>query len=144
MWIVCHTMHVLNPPGSITLFFPAMYEGVSSSFRTGRLQRVLQMVQLSATRCSCIAILWVSLVNFAAITLCISSQRVIIIVVYFVIDSVWKLQYTLVWYMLLLVGFVCLHISESGFWIVWRLEEAALLQNMSIVSRDKVVNGATG
>jgi len=34
-----------------------IYEGVSKSFRTGRLERQLQMVQLSATRCSCIAIL---------------------------------------------------------------------------------------
>jgi hypothetical protein len=34
-----------------------VYEGVSESFRTGRLERELQMVQLSATRCSCIAIL---------------------------------------------------------------------------------------
>jgi hypothetical protein len=33
------------------------YEGVSKSFRTGRLERELQMVQLSATMCSCIAIL---------------------------------------------------------------------------------------
>jgi hypothetical protein len=33
------------------------YEGVSKSFRTGRLERELQMVQLSATKCSCIAIL---------------------------------------------------------------------------------------
>jgi len=33
------------------------YEGVSKSFRTGRLEWELQMVQ-----CSCIAILWVSLV----------------------------------------------------------------------------------
>jgi type IV secretory pathway TrbL component len=33
------------------------YEGVSKSFRTGRLERELQMVQLSATRCRCIAIL---------------------------------------------------------------------------------------
>jgi hypothetical protein len=33
------------------------YDGVSKSFRTGRLERELQMVQLSATRCSCIAIL---------------------------------------------------------------------------------------
>jgi hypothetical protein len=40
---------------------------------------------------SCIAILWVSLVSFAAITLCVASQRgVFIIVVYFVIDSVRK------------------------------------------------------
>jgi hypothetical protein len=54
------------------------------------------MVQLSATRCSCIAILRVSLVSFAAITLCVASQRVfIVIVVYFVIDSVWKLLDTL-------------------------------------------------
>jgi hypothetical protein len=49
--------------------------GVSKSFRTGRLERELQMLQLSATRCSCIAILWVSLVSFAAITLCVTSQR---------------------------------------------------------------------
>jgi len=32
-------------------------EGVSKRFRTGRLERELQTVQLSATRCSCIAIL---------------------------------------------------------------------------------------
>jgi hypothetical protein len=68
-----------------------MYEGVSKSFRSGRLERELQMVQLYATRCSCIAILWVSLVGFAAITLCVVPQRVFIIdVVYFVIDSVRK------------------------------------------------------
>jgi hypothetical protein len=59
------------------------YEGVSESFRTGRLERELQMVQLSATTCSCIAILWVSLVSFVAITLCVASQRVFIVVVYF-------------------------------------------------------------
>jgi hypothetical protein len=67
------------------------YEGVSKSFRTGRLERELQMVQLSATRCSCIALLWVSLVSFAVITLCIASQRVFIVVsVYFVINSIRK------------------------------------------------------
>jgi hypothetical protein len=50
------------------------------------------MVQLSATRCSCIAILWVSLVSFATMTLRVASQRVFIVVsVYFVIDSVRKL-----------------------------------------------------
>jgi hypothetical protein len=65
-------------------------EGVSRSFRTDRLERELQMVQLSATRCSCIAILWVSLVSSAAITLCVASQRVFI-VVYFVRDTVLKL-----------------------------------------------------
>jgi hypothetical protein len=65
---------------------------VSKSFRTGLLERELRMVQLSATRCSCIAILWVSLVNFAAITLCVACERVFIFVsVYFVIDSVRKL-----------------------------------------------------
>jgi hypothetical protein len=42
------------------------YEGVSKSFRTGRLERELQMVQLSVTRCSCIPISWVSLVSYAA------------------------------------------------------------------------------
>jgi hypothetical protein len=75
------------------------YEGVSKSFRTGCLKRELQMVQLSATRCSCIAILCVSLVSFASITLYVASQRVFIIIiiiiiiivfVYFVIDSVRK------------------------------------------------------
>jgi hypothetical protein len=35
----------------------AVYEGVSKSFWTGHLEQELQMVQLSATRCSCIAIL---------------------------------------------------------------------------------------
>jgi len=33
------------------------YEGVSKSFRTGRLERELQMVHLSAIRCICIDIL---------------------------------------------------------------------------------------
>jgi hypothetical protein len=50
------------------------YEGKFKSFRTSRLERELQMVQLSATTCSCIAILWVSLMSFAAITLCVASQ----------------------------------------------------------------------
>jgi hypothetical protein len=54
------------------------------------------MVQLSVARCSCIAILRVSLVSLAAITLCVTSQRVFIVVsVYFVIDSVRKLLDTL-------------------------------------------------
>jgi len=53
------------------------YKGVSRSFRTGRLERELQMVELCATTCSCIAISWVSLVSFAAITLCVASQRII-------------------------------------------------------------------
>jgi hypothetical protein len=61
---------------------PNIYEGVSKSFRTGDLERELQMVELSPNRCSCIAILWVSLVSFAAITLCVASQRVFIFVRY--------------------------------------------------------------
>jgi hypothetical protein len=67
------------------------YEGVSKSFWTGHMEWELQMVQLSATRCSCITILWASLVSFATITPCVASQWVCIVVVYFVIDSVWKL-----------------------------------------------------
>jgi hypothetical protein len=62
--------------------------GCIQSFRTGRLERELQTVQLSATRCSCIAILWVSLVSFAAITLCVASQQVfIVVVVHFVMTQ---------------------------------------------------------
>jgi hypothetical protein len=63
------------------------------------------MVQLSATRCSCISILWVILVSFAAITLCIASQRVLI-VVYFVIDSVRKLLDTLSYFVAFLLFFL--------------------------------------
>jgi len=50
-----------------------MYKGVSKSFRTGHLEQELQMVQLSATRCSYITILWVSLASFAAVTLYVPS-----------------------------------------------------------------------
>jgi hypothetical protein len=54
------------------------------------------MAQFAATRCSCIVILRVSPVSSAAITLCVVSQRVFIVVVVvvvvdFVIDSVRKL-----------------------------------------------------
>jgi hypothetical protein len=35
---------------------PAEYEGVIKSFRTGCQERELQIVQLSVTRCNCIAI----------------------------------------------------------------------------------------
>jgi hypothetical protein len=70
-----------------------VYKCVSKSFRTGRLELEPQTVQLSAIRCSCIAILWVSLVGFAAINLCVASQRVFVFV-NFVIDLVRKLLYT--------------------------------------------------
>jgi hypothetical protein len=53
------------------------------------------MVQLSATRRSCIAILSVSLVSCVAIILCVASQRAFIVVsVHFVIDLVRKLLVT--------------------------------------------------
>jgi hypothetical protein len=67
----------------------AQYEGVSKSFRTGRLERELQMVQLS-----------VSLVSFASITLCTAFQRVFIVVVYFVMTqsgNFWIHTHTLVY-----------------------------------------------
>jgi hypothetical protein len=65
---------------------------VSKSFWTDRLERELQMVQLSATRCSCIAILLVSLVSFATTTLGIAAQGVFIVVsIYFIIGSVRRL-----------------------------------------------------
>jgi len=53
---------------------------VSKSFRTGRLMRELQTIELSDTRYSRIAILWVSLVSFAIITLCVASQRAFVTV----------------------------------------------------------------
>jgi hypothetical protein len=59
------------PPVETKVDLRNLYDGISKSFRTGRLERELQMVQLSATRCSCMVILWVSLVNFAAITFCV-------------------------------------------------------------------------
>jgi hypothetical protein len=87
---LCELLYVL--PILKTLTASKKYEGVSRSFWTGRLERELQMVQLSATRCSCIAILWASLVSFVAVTLCVASQRVFIVVsVHFVIDSARKL-----------------------------------------------------
>jgi hypothetical protein len=82
-------------PCERNIAFQDIYEGVSKSIRTGRLERQLQMEQLSATRCSCIAMLWVSIVSFAAITLYVASERVFIVVsVYFVIDSIRKLLNT--------------------------------------------------
>jgi hypothetical protein len=44
----------LHPEGKLCPY--RIYGGVSKSFRTGRLERELQMVQLSVTRCSYIAI----------------------------------------------------------------------------------------
>jgi hypothetical protein len=84
MFIIClrTKFHISSSNGSSVIAIKPKnkYEGVSRSFRTGRLERELQMVQLSAVRCSCIAILWVSLASFAAITLCVASQRVYIVI----------------------------------------------------------------
>jgi hypothetical protein len=64
-------------------------EGVSESLRTGRLEWELQMAEFCSTRCSCISILWVSLVSFVAVTLCVASQLVVIVVsLHFVTGSV--------------------------------------------------------
>jgi hypothetical protein len=69
-----------------------IYECVSKSFRTGRLERELQMIQLPATRCSCIAILWVNLVSFAAKPfVLLLNECLLLLSIYFVIDSVRKL-----------------------------------------------------
>jgi hypothetical protein len=89
----------------IILNFGATYESVSRSFRTGRLKRELYMVLLSAISCSCIAVLWVRLVSFAAVTLCFASQWVFIFVnLYLVIDSVRKLLDTPSYSLFLLLG----------------------------------------
>jgi hypothetical protein len=90
---ICNSWTELSSTGIVIYSYEKdKYEGVSKSFRTGCLERELQMVQLSATKCSCITILWVSLVNFAAITLYVASQRVFTVVsVYFVINLIRKL-----------------------------------------------------
>jgi hypothetical protein len=48
-------------------------------------ERELQTVKLSAIRCNCIAILCVSLVNFAALTLCVASEQVFIVVAVYLV-----------------------------------------------------------
>jgi hypothetical protein len=87
-WQLIHCLHLHKMPIELNQRF--QYESVSKSFRTGRLERELEMVQLSAIRCSCIAILWASLVSFAALALYVASQRVFIVVVFFVIGLVRK------------------------------------------------------
>jgi len=55
-----------------TLSASSWYENVYKSFRTGHLARGLQIVQISVARCSCSAVLWVSLVSFPAVILCVA------------------------------------------------------------------------
>jgi hypothetical protein len=81
LWLMC------TSPKNLYRFSYQIYEGVSINLRTGRLERELQMVQLSATERSCITVLWVSLVSFAAIILCVASQGVFIDVVYLVMTQ---------------------------------------------------------
>jgi hypothetical protein len=96
------------------------YEGVFKSFLTVRLEHELQMVQLSATRCSCIAVLWVILVSFAAITLCVASQRVFIVVsVYIVMDSVRKLLDTSSYVCVCVCMYVCMCVCMYVCMYVW-------------------------
>jgi hypothetical protein len=111
---------------SFKFYTTGTYEGVSKSIRTGRLEGELRVVQLSATRCSIIAILWVSLVSFAAITLCVASQWVFIFV-YFVIDAVRKLLDTPSYSML--TG------SSCRGWTKWKL--AANILNRHSRTADK-------
>jgi len=87
LWLVAWTHEHNEFPRHILGY---INEDVSKSFRTGLLARELQMVQRSTTRCSCIAILWVGLVSFATIIICVAFQQVFIII-YFVIGSVRKL-----------------------------------------------------
>jgi hypothetical protein len=73
------------------------------------------MVELSATRCSGIATWWVSIVGLAAISLCVASQRVFIVVsIYFVTDSVRKLLDTPSYYSLC-GGLLWLRLWTFGF-----------------------------
>jgi hypothetical protein len=94
------------------------YDGVSKSFRTGRLEQELQMIQLSATRCSCITILWVSLVSFAAITLSVVFQRVFI-VVYFVIDtpSYTKVSKAITSFVITHTRILFMYLKNRGIWV---------------------------
>jgi hypothetical protein len=72
------------------------------------------MVQLSATRSSCIAILWVCLVSFAAITLCVASQRVfIVVVVYFVIGNIRIHPHMLEWTP---INYPSMNMEQSPLW----------------------------
>jgi hypothetical protein len=97
MWWSAQVVELLimrsSPASCYFLPLRAKYERECiQKFPDWPLERELQIIQLSTTRCSCVAILWVSLASFAAITLCVASQLVFIVVnAYLVIDSVRKL-----------------------------------------------------
>jgi hypothetical protein len=75
----------------------AKCDGVSKSFRTGRLEPELQMVQLSASRWSRITISWVSLVSFAGITLCVASRVFVVISLLTQSGNCWIHPRTYIW-----------------------------------------------
>jgi hypothetical protein len=71
------------------------------------------MVEVSATRCSFIVILLVSLVSFAATTLCVASQRVFILCCLFRYRlSVENFGYTLVYFTK--INFNILHLVQRS------------------------------
>jgi hypothetical protein len=77
------------------------------------------MVELSATRCSCIAILWVSLVSFFAITLCVASQRVFVFVYFAMTQSedFWihpRTSAIVIWYEWLSISFTLRPLNSRG------------------------------
>jgi hypothetical protein len=100
------------------------YEGVSKNFRTGRLERELQII------------LWVSLVSFAPITLCVASQRVFIVVsVYFVIDSVGKILHTpsYVLFFLIFLSFFLFFFNSLLFHHLLRLAVQVLYSGLCVL-----------
>jgi hypothetical protein len=101
-----------------------MYEDVYEIFRTDRLERELQMVQLSATWCSFIAILWVSLMSFASVTLCVASQQVFIVAVFLFL---YRLSPETFWYHKIFRRFLNGTVSTTDviyLWISWRYNYA--------------------
>jgi len=79
--IILQCSHLLSHTYCPTIYHchDVMHEDVSKSFWTGHLEQELQMVQRSPTKYSCITILWASLVSFAAITLCVATQLVLLL-----------------------------------------------------------------
>jgi len=99
------------------------YEVVSKSFRTDRLERELQIVQLSATRCSFTAIVWINLVSFATTTLCVASQRVFIISLSTQSGNIWiHLYFTNEF-------FIILNTLEQGPWVTLFGHEVSKVRN---------------
>jgi hypothetical protein len=110
------TRHRRQPVGCCTRVYP----------KVSSLERELQMAQLSNGKCSCIDILWVSLTSFAAITLCVASQRVFIVVsVYFVMTqsgNFWILPRTWIESQLPRLEFFCVPHSAQKNPGIWAYE----------------------